>query len=152
MTCCNILLVEDSPTDATILMAAFRSIGYSGQIHIVQDGVEAITFLEQIVLDDSLNLPQLILLDLNLPRKSGHEMLHDLKTNPQWQCIPAIVFSSSSRDIDIGKSYQLHANAYIAKPIVFEDYRLTGQRIHDFCLETAQLQTTGLPLRLIVGV
>lgn len=136
---CNILLVEDSPTDAAILTAAFKSIGYSGQIRIAQDGVEASNFLKQVT-GDSVRLPQLILLDLNLPRKSGHEMLQELKENPQWQCIPAIVFSSSSRAIDISTSYQLQANAYVAKPIIFQDYRLTVQRIHDFWLETAQLQ------------
>ncbi|MGD1950384.1 MAG: response regulator [Leptolyngbyaceae cyanobacterium] len=137
---CNILLVEDSSTDAAIIMAAFKSIGYSGEIQIVRDGTEAIDFLGQAVLDNTNDLPKLILLDLNLPRKSGHEMLQDIKTNPKCQNIPVIVFSSSSRPVDIIKSYQLHANAYIVKPIILEDYKLTAQRIHDFWLKTVQLQ------------
>ncbi|MEM1254013.1 MAG: response regulator [Cyanobacteria bacterium P01_H01_bin.21] len=137
---CNILLVEDSSTDAAIIMAAFKSIGYSGKIQIVCDGTEAIDFLEQIGLNHGNDLPQLILLDLNLPRKSGHEMLHDIKVNPIWQAIPVIVFSSSSRPVDIAKSYRLHANAYVVKPIVLEDYRLTAQRICDFWLKTVKLQ------------
>ena len=137
---CNILLVEDSSTDATIIMAAFKSIGYSGEIQIVRDGTEAIDFLREAVLDNTNDLPELILLDLNLPRKSGHEMLQDIKTNPKCQNIPVIVFSSSSRPIDITTSYQLHANAYIVKPIILEDYKLTAQRIHDFWLKTVQLQ------------
>ena len=136
---CNILLVEDSPTDAEIILAAFESIGYSGEIQIVHDGTEAIDFLGQATPDNLSELPQLILLDLNLPRKSGHEMLRDLKGSPKWQSIPTIVFSSSSRSVDIAKSYQLHANAYIVKPIVLEEYKLTAQRIYDFWLKTAQL-------------
>ena len=67
-------------------------------------------------------------------------MLQDIKTNPKCQNIPVIVFSSSSRPVDIIKSYQLHANAYIVKPIILEDYKLTAQRIHDFWLKTVQLQ------------
>lgn len=134
---CNILLVEDSPTDAAIMMAAFKGIGYSGQINLVQDGIDAISFLEQAV--EQVGFPQLILLDLNLPRKSGHEMLRDIKGNSQWQRIPVIVFSSSSRSIDVDKSYRLNANAYITKPIVLEDYQLTAQRICDFWLKTAKL-------------
>ena len=121
-------------------MAAFKSIGYSGEIQIVRDGTEAIDFLGQAVLDNTNDLPKLIMLDLNLPRKSGHEMLQDIKTNPKCQNIPVIVFSSSSRPVDIIKSYQLHANAYIVKPIILEDYKLTAQRIHDFWLKTVQLQ------------
>ena len=135
----NILLVEDSPTDAAIMKVAFERIGCSGQIQVVQDGVEAIGFLEQIALNEEEGLPQLILLDLNLPRKSGHEVLSELKGNPQWQGIPAIVLSSSSTPIDIAKSYQLHANAYISKPITLEDYELIAQRIHDFWLKTVEL-------------
>ena len=137
---CDILLVEDSPTDAAIMLAAFKGIGYTGQIKVVQDGVEAIDFLEGLTSACLAELPQLILLDLNLPRKSGHEMLQEIKENLEWKNIPVIVISSSSRKIDIHKSYQLHANAYITKPIVLEDYQLTAQRIHDFWLETAQLQ------------
>lgn len=134
---CNILLVEDSPTDAAIMLAAFKGIGYAGQIQVVQDGVEAINFLGQTALVD---LPQLILLDLNLPRKSGHEMLREVKENQQWKNIPVIVVSSSSRKIDINRSYQLYANAYITKPIVLKEYKLTAQRICDFWLKTVQLQ------------
>lgn len=123
------------------MTAAFQGIGYSGQINLVQDGIDAINFLEQAVSDDQVEVPQLILLDLNLPRKSGHEMLRDIKGNFQWQHIPVIVFSSSSRSVDIDKSYQLNANAYITKPIVLEDYQLTAQRIHDFWLKTAKLSS-----------
>ena len=135
----SILLVEDSPTDAAIMMAAFEGVGCAGHIQVVQDGVEAIDFLGQIGLNDEVGLPQLILLDLNLPRKSGHEVLYEIKGNPRWQGIPAIVLSSSSTFVDIAKSYQLHANAYITKPITLEEYELIAQRIHDFWLKTVKL-------------
>ena len=135
----DILLVEDSPTDAAIMVAAFERVGCSKQIQVVQDGVEAIDLLRQIGLNGKADLPQLILLDLNLPRKSGHEVLYEIKANPQWQGIPAIVLSSSSTAVDIAKSYQLHANAYIAKPITLGDYELIAKRIHDFWLQTVKL-------------
>ena len=135
----KILLVEDSPTDAIIMMAAFEQVGCTEHIQLIQDGVEAIDFLEQIGLDDESDLPRLILLDLNLPGKSGYEVLSEIKANPQWQCIPAIVLSSSSTPVDIAKSYQLRANAYITKPITLEEYELIAQRIHDFWLQTAKL-------------
>ncbi|MDJ0702959.1 MAG: response regulator [Leptolyngbyaceae cyanobacterium MO_188.B28] len=135
----NILLIEDSLTDAAIMVTAFERVGCSGRIQVAQDGIEAIDFLGQMALNDEVGLPQLILLDLNLPCKSGYEVLDEIKKNPRWQCIPAIVLSSSSTSLDITKSYQLRANAYIAKPITLEGYELVARRIHDFWLQTAKL-------------
>ncbi|NEZ66451.1 response regulator [Leptolyngbyaceae cyanobacterium CCMR0082] len=135
-----ILLVEDSSTDAAIMLTAFRCIGYAGHIEIVKDGIQALNWLEQLLRNGIADLPRLILLDLNLPRKSGHEMLQEIKGHHQLRRIPVIIVSSSSREDDIAKSYELYANAYIAKPIVLEEYKLTAQHIYDFWLKTAKVQ------------
>ncbi|MBX2861985.1 MAG: response regulator [Leptolyngbyaceae cyanobacterium MAG.088] len=134
----TILLVEDSPTDAAILSAAFDDVGCHGPIQIAHTGDEALTFLKQF--DNSIQAyPQLILLDLNLPGKTGHEVLEEIKRNVIWQTIPTIVLSSSATPNDIAKSYRLHANAYITKPTNFSDYQQIAQKIQDFWLKTVQL-------------
>lgn len=135
----DILLVEDSPTDAAILMAAFESIGYQGDIQVAQNGTEAITLLETRASAESSEYPSLILLDLNLPRKNGHEILKEIKNNTHWQSIPTLIFSSSSSPADIAKSYQLHANAYLAKPRELDKYEQIAKQIHSFWLEAAEL-------------
>ena len=136
----TILLVEDSPTDAAILSAAFDDVGCQWPIQIAQTGDEALALLGQI--DSHAHVyPQLILLDLNLPGKTGHEVLREIKRNIVWQAIPTIVLSSSATPSDIYKSYQLHANAYITKPTNFSDYQLIAQKIYDFWLKTVQLPT-----------
>ncbi|MEO0395118.1 MAG: response regulator [Cyanobacteria bacterium P01_A01_bin.137] len=135
----TILLVEDSPTDAAILSAALDDVGCQWPIQIAQTGDEALALLGKI---DSSAHPQLILLDLNLPGKTGHEVLREIKCNIVWQAIPTIVLSSSATPNDIYKSYQLHANAYITKPTNFSDYQLIAQKIYDFWLMTAQLPTS----------
>ena len=137
----TILLVEDSPTDAAILSAAFDDVGCQWPIQIAQTGDEALALLQQF--DSSTHAhPQLILLDLNLPGKTGHEVLGEIKRNAVWQAIPTIVLSSSATPNDIDKSYQLHANAYITKPTNFNEYQVIAQKIHDFWLETVQLPTS----------
>lgn len=134
----TILLIEDSPTDAAILSAAFDDVGCPWPLQIAQTGDEAIALLQQ--LDCNMQThPQLILLDLNLPGKTGHEVLEEIKRNTVWQTIPTIVLSSSATPHDIDKSYKLHANAYITKPTNFSGYQLIARKIHDFWLETAQL-------------
>ena len=134
----TILIVEDSPTDAAILSAAFDDAGCHQLIQIAQTGDEAITLLQQVD-NVTQGQPQLILLDLNLPGKTGHEVLEVIKKNSVWQAIPIIVLSSSATPKDIAKSYQLHANAYITKPTNFSDYQRIAQKIQDFWLNTAQL-------------
>ncbi len=135
----DILLIEDSPTDAAILMAAFEGVGYKGKIQVVQSGPEAIDALYQVFRQPESVHPRLILLDLNLPRQTGHEVLHEIKQDPNWKSIPTIIFSSSSAPKDIAKSYQLHANAYIAKPRELEKYEQVAQQICSFWLEAIEL-------------
>ncbi|MEO0539278.1 MAG: response regulator [Cyanobacteria bacterium P01_A01_bin.105] len=135
----NVLLVEDSPTDASILLAAFEEFDQFYPIEVVQDGFQVTDALNQSAADCHTAKPNLILLDLNLPGKSGHDVLHEIKTNVAWKAIPTIVLSSSSTPEDIQQSYQLHANAYITKPRDLAGYELVAQQIYSFWLEAAQL-------------
>ncbi|MGD1900586.1 MAG: response regulator [Phormidesmis sp.] len=136
----DILLVEDSPTDAAILVAAFEGIGYIGDIQVASNGIEAINVLGEIG-NNQENWPQMIILDLNLPRKNGLEVLENIKSNPEWLSIPTIVLSSSSSSKDISNSYKRHANAYISKPRQLEQYEKVAKQLHSFWLEAAELPT-----------
>ena len=135
----RLLLIEDSPTDAAILTTAFQGIGWHGSLQIAQNGNEALGWLDQATTQGKETLPQLILLDLNLPGKTGHELLREIKNHPQWQRIPILILSSSSNPSDVEESYKLHVNAYLTKPIHLEGYKLIAQRIHDFWLEIVKL-------------
>ncbi|MEM8503820.1 MAG: response regulator [Cyanobacteria bacterium P01_D01_bin.1] len=134
----HILLIEDSPTDAAILVAAFESIGYLGKIEVAKSGLEAINILGTIEATSEQVWPRLILLDLNLPRRSGLEVLDDIKTNPVWMSIPTVVLSSSSAPTDIINSYKRHANAYISKPRQLTHYEAVAKQLYSFWIETAQ--------------
>ena len=134
----HILLIEDSPTDAAILVAAFESIGYQGSIEVAKSGIEAIDILDTIENTTEQVWPQLILLDLNLPRRSGLEVLNDIKTNPSWMSIPTVVLSSSSSPTDISNSYKRHANAYISKPRQLNHYETVARQLYSFWIETVQ--------------
>ena len=136
----TILLVEDSPTDAAILAAAFDDVGCLLLIQTAHTADEALALLQQTT-SGSVAYPQLILLDLNLPGKDGYEVLEEIKNNNLWRTIPTIVLSSSATPCDIDKSYRLHANAYITKPTSFSDYQVIAQKIYDFWLDTAQSPT-----------
>lgn len=134
-----ILLVEDSPTDAAIMAAAFEEIGCENQIEIATNGIAAIEILETIEQSNDRGMPGLILLDLNLPRKSGIEVLKEIKQHPTWKKIPTVILSSSSSQTDIDNTYQCHANAYLAKPRELSQYRLVVQMLHSFWVETVKL-------------
>lgn len=105
---------------------------------MAKSGIEAIDILGAIEDTTEKIWPQLILLDLNLPRRSGLEILDDIKTNPVWMSIPTIVLSSSSSPVDISNSYKRHANAYISKPRQLNHYETVAKRLYSFWIETAQ--------------
>ncbi|MEM8611191.1 MAG: response regulator [Cyanobacteria bacterium P01_H01_bin.105] len=134
----TILLIEDSPTDAAILEAAFEQVGCQRPIQLAQTGDEALGLLKD-ANHDTYSSSMLILLDLNLPGTNGYDVLQTIKQNSVWQIIPTIILSSSNAPHDIEKSYRLHANAYITKPANFTGYTLIAQKIYDFWLNTAKL-------------
>lgn len=130
----EILLVEDSDTDALFAGEAFAESRIAHQLHVVEDGVKAITFLRREAPYAAAPRPHLILLDLNLPKKNGFEVLAEIKADEDLRVIPVIVLTTSSADGDVLKSYQLHANAYLTKPVSVASYADTVAAIEDFWL------------------
>lgn len=135
----EILLVEDNPGDVRLTREALKEAQVLNQLHVVEDGVEAMAFLQRKGQYANCLLPHIVLLDLNLPRKNGYEVLQELKNNGQLKCIPVIVLTTSAADEDILQSYNLHANAYITKPVDLEKFMRVMDAFESFWLSTAQL-------------
>jgi len=135
----EILLVEDNPDDAELTLEAFQSSHAQNRLHVVEDGVEALAFLRRQGRYAEAPRPHLILLDLNLPRKSGHEVLAEIKADPDLRVIPVVILSTSTADQDIAASYRLAANCYITKPVDIDGLYGVVRQIDDFWLETVRL-------------
>jgi Response regulators consisting of a CheY-like receiver domain and a winged-helix DNA-binding domain len=135
----QILLVEDSPSDAKLTLAALKMAKVVNQVSHVEDGVEAMEFLRRQGKYARAERPDLILLDLNLPRKDGREVLEELKANPDFQLIPVVILTTSQAEQDIIRSYKLHANCYITKPVNFERFLEVVQSIENFWLTVVAL-------------
>ncbi len=132
-----ILLVEDNAADARLAREAFREIGLEGAIRHVVDGVEALAYLRQC--QGNRSWPKLILLDLNLPRKDGREVLAEIKADPGLRGLPVIVMSTSVAEQDIQQCYALHANGFVAKPVDLEHFERVAEAINLFWLQVAEL-------------
>jgi chemotaxis family two-component system response regulator Rcp1 len=130
----NVLLVEDSPGDVRLTQEAFRNINPSVKLHVVTDGVEAMAFLRHDAPFEQSPRPDLTLLDLNLPKMDGREVLGLIKGDPELKTIPTIILTSSEAETDIARSYQLQANSYLTKPLQLEDFENLVKRINDFWL------------------
>jgi two-component system, chemotaxis family, response regulator Rcp1 len=113
----EILLVEDNPDDVDLTIEAFRESHSPSRLHVVEDGVEALAFLRHQGAHADAPRPDLILLDLNLPRKTGYEVLAEVKTDPALRSIPVVVLTTSTAEADVARSYALAANCYITKPV-----------------------------------
>jgi two-component system, chemotaxis family, response regulator Rcp1 len=135
----QILLVEDSPTDAKLTLAALNLAKVANQVTHVEDGVQAMEFLQRQGKFAQSFRPDLILLDLNLPRKDGREVLEELKADPKFNTIPVVVLTTSKAEQDILRSYQLHANCYITKPVNFEQFLEVIKSIEHFWLSVVVL-------------
>jgi two-component system, chemotaxis family, response regulator Rcp1 len=135
----QILLVEDSPTDAKLTLAALNLAKVANQVTHVEDGVLAMEFLNRQGKFAQSQRPDLILLDLNLPRKDGREVLEELKADPKFNTIPVVVLTTSKAEQDILRSYQLHANCYITKPVNFEQFLEVIKSIEHFWLSVVVL-------------
>jgi CheY-like chemotaxis protein len=127
-----ILLVEDSPTDVMMTREAMEDYRVLNALHVVEDGVAAMEYLRLAIQDRPGHLPGLIILDLNLPRKSGREVLQELKADPILMNIPVVVLTSSKSEEDVAKSYGLHANCYITKPVDFAKFIEVVRTINEF--------------------
>lgn len=135
----DILLVEDNAGDVELVREALSDGRVRTDLHVVSDGIQAMRFLRREGEYVNKQRPDLVLLDLNLPRKSGREVLQDMKTDPELQVIPVIVLTSSKSDDDIFQAYFLHANCYVSKPVDFEHFMQVVQSIEDFWLQVVSL-------------
>ncbi len=135
----EILLVEDSPADILITREAFVEARLLNDIHVVEDGVQALEFLRRQGAFASAPRPDLILLDLNLPRKNGREVLAEIKGDESLKTIPVIVLTTSSANEDILQAYDLHANCYVVKPVGFESFLKAVQSIRNFWFSVVAL-------------
>ena len=135
----DILLVEDSPTDALLAREALEASGFVHNLHVVPDGVEALAFLRKQGKFSAARSPGLVLLDLNLPRKDGREVLAEIKTDDDLKRIPVVVLTTSKSEADILKAYGLHANCYIVKPVDFENFTEVVKHIENFWLAVVTL-------------
>ncbi len=134
-----ILLVEDSPADIRLTEEALSDSPIVDTLHVARDGEEAMDFLRQRGAHADAPRPDLVLLDLNLPRKDGREVLEELKGDPELRRIPIVVLTTSDAEEDVLASYELHANAYVRKPVDFEQFVAAIRAIDDFFISVVRL-------------
>ena len=139
----DVLLVEDDPGDVLMTREAFEDHKLANTLHVVSDGVEAMAFLRKEGEHADAPTPDLILLDLNLPRMDGREVLAAIKEDAALRSIPVVVLTTSEAEEDVLKSYSLHANAYVAKPVDFERFISVVQKIDDFFVSVVKLPSRG---------
>lgn len=135
----EVLLVEDSPGDVRLTQEAFRDANMSIHLHVVTDGVEAMAFLRHEGTYAGVPRPDLILLDLNLPKMDGREVLAHIKADADLKTIPTVILTTSDAEGDIVKSYQLQANCYLSKPVQLEAFDSLVKSINDFWLTKVKL-------------
>jgi CheY-like chemotaxis protein len=139
----EVLLVEDDPGDVVLIREAFDEKKVGNRLSVVSDGVEAMAFLRREGEHADAPRPDLILLDLNLPRKNGREVLEEIKGDPELGIIPVIVLTTSEAEEDIVRSYELHANAYITKPVDFDRFAGVVHQIDEFFVGVVKLPPSG---------
>jgi two-component system response regulator len=135
----DILLVEDSPTDVLLAQEALEHAKMLNNLHVVSDGVEAMEFLRREPPFENAVRPDLILLDLNLPRKDGREVLAEVKADNVLKRIPVVVLTTSQDEQDIFKAYGLHANCYVSKPVDFDRFTEVVRAIESFWFTVVSL-------------
>jgi two-component system, chemotaxis family, response regulator Rcp1 len=135
----EILMVEDNPGDVRLAVEVLKEAKVHNHISLAKDGVDALEFLRQRGPYANVPRPDLILLDLNLPRKDGREVLEEIKTDPDLRRIPVVVLTSSQSEEDILRAYDLHANCYITKPVDFDQFIRVVRTIEGFWLTVVKL-------------
>ncbi len=139
----SILLVEDDPGDVLLVREALAEHKVANALSVVSDGVKAMEFLRREGDHTEAERPGIVLLDLNLPRKSGTEVLAEIKRDPDLATIPVVVLTTSESEHDVLRSYQQHANAYIAKPVHFERFKRIVRQIDEFFIGIVKLPPRG---------
>ncbi len=135
----EVLLVEDDPGDVLLIREAFEFNKVHNNLNVVSDGEQALEYLRRQGPHAGAARPDLVLLDLNLPRKDGREVLAEVKQDPELRTIPIVVLTTSEAEEDVLKSYQLHANAYVTKPVDFERFVSIVRQIDDFFVSVVRL-------------
>ena len=135
----EVLLVEDDPGDVLMTQEAFTEHKLRNNLTVVSDGVEALAYLRREGPYEGATRPDLILLDLNLPKKDGREVLAEIKADPDLSLIPVVVLTTSGAHDDVVGSYRLHANAYVTKPVDFEQFVGVVRQIDDFFIGVVRL-------------
>ena len=135
----DILMVEDNPHDVRLTMEAFKDAKVSNNLSVASDGEEALKFLRREGEYASSSRPDLILLDLNLPKKYGREVLEEIKRDPDLKRIPVVVLTTSGNEKDILRAYELHVNAYITKPVDLDQFIKIVEAVEDFWLTVVKL-------------
>ena len=140
----NILLIEDNPGDVRLTQEAFKEAGIEVNLLVAMDGLEAIQKLRKKPPHEDHSDPDLILLDLNLPKLDGREVLERIKSDEKLRMIPVVILSTSNAEQDIINSYQLHVNCYLNKPVDFDSFFEMIKRIEEFWLQTAVLPSVAV--------
>jgi len=135
----DVLLVEDDPGDVVLIKEAFEFNKVHNALHVVSDGVQALDFLYRRNGHEGAPRPDLVLLDLNLPRKDGREVLEEVKADSDLRTIPIVVLTTSEAEEDILRSYDLHANAYVTKPVDFDRFIEVVRMIDNFFVTVVKL-------------
>ena len=135
----DILLVEDDPGDVRLVIESLKINKLSNTLNVVEDGVEAMSYLLKEAPYENAKRPDLILLDLNLPRKDGRQVLEEIKGDEKLKRIPVVILTTSKADQDILRSYDLHANCYVTKPVGFEQFADVVKSIRDFWFSIVEL-------------
>jgi CheY-like chemotaxis protein len=135
----DVLLVEDDPGDVMIAKEALKASRLKSKLTVVPDGVEALKYLRREGDYKQAGRPDLVLLDLNLPKKSGHEVLAEVKSDPSLRKIPIVVLTTSGAIEDVERSYDLHANVFVTKPVDFDHFTEIVKQIDDFFIRVASL-------------
>lgn len=135
----DFLLVEDNPGDVRLTQEALKSHKVQNNLHVVSDGEEAMAFLRKQGKYKDAPRPDIILLDLNLPKKDGREVLADIKSDPHLKTIPVVIITSSEAEQDIIKSYNLNANCYVTKPVNLDQFIKVVQSINEFWITIVKL-------------
>ena len=135
----EVLLVEDSPGDVRLTREAFSDVNSSVHLHVVSDGMEAMAFLKREGVHARAPRPGIILLDLNLPKMDGREVLVHIKEDASLKMIPIVILTTSDAEVDIARSYQLQANCYLSKPVQLDAFEALVKSINDFWLTKVKL-------------
>jgi len=134
-----ILIAEDDADDRFLLQAAFEENGFTDRLHFVENGVEVLEFLSSLKISAEVNFPRFILLDLNMPKKDGREVLKELKQHSELKKIPVVIFSTTNNEQEMRRCYELGANSYITKPNSFESLLKTVAALRSYWTHTTSI-------------